>query len=144
MTERLVADAAAMAELGAALAHCVRPPAVIALEGPLGAGKTTLVRAILRGLGYRGAVRSPTYTLIESYEFGAWVVHHLDLYRLGDPEELEFLGVRDLATDNAIWLVEWPGRGGDRLPPIDRTIRIEYADSGRRVSGLPPGVASPC
>jgi len=126
-----------MLALGGELAAHLQPPLVVRLEGPLGAGKTTLVRGILRGLGHTAPVRSPTYTLLETYEVGAMRVHHLDLYRLADPEELEFIGVRDLATENAVWLVEWPERGGERLPPPGWTIRIDYAGTGRLVSGLP-------
>jgi len=85
-------------------------------------------------------VRSPTYTLLETYELGALRVHHLDLYRLADPEELEFIGVRDLAGEDALWLVEWPDRGGDRLPPPDWTLRIAYHGTGRHVRGLPEDI----
>lgn len=131
-----------MDALGRALAATLEAPAVIGLVGPLGAGKTTLVRGIVAGLGHEGRVRSPSYTLVESYAVGALTVHHLDLYRLADPEELELIGVRDLATPDAVWLVEWPERGGDRLPPLDRVIHIEYAGRGRRVSGLPGPVAT--
>ena len=143
---RDVPDEPAMARLGEELAGVLAPPAVVGLSGPLGAGKTTLVRAVLAGLGYHGRVRSPTYTLVESYELGAVSVHHLDLYRLADPEELELIGVRDLATADALWLVEWPDRGGDRLPPLDWSIRIEFAGRGRRVHGLPAalGAAGTC
>lgn len=137
MAERTVADADAMLALGAELAAVLRAPAVVALEGPLGAGKTTLVRGWLRALGHTGPVRSPTYTLLETYLLAGVRVHHLDLYRVGDPEELEFIGVRDLAGDDALWLIEWPQRGDSRLPPLDHRIRIEYDAAGRRVHGLP-------
>jgi tRNA threonylcarbamoyladenosine biosynthesis protein TsaE len=137
MADRLVADETEMAALGAELADALAAPAVIFLEGPLGAGKTTLARAFLRGLGHTGAVRSPTYTLVESYPFDRFDVHHLDLYRVADPDELEFLGVRDLAASEAIWLVEWAERGADRLPAPDHVIRIAFEGTGRRVAGLP-------
>jgi tRNA threonylcarbamoyladenosine biosynthesis protein TsaE len=88
-------------------------------------------------------VRSPTYTLVESYPFAGFEVHHLDLYRVADPDELEFLGVRDLAAADAIWLVEWAERGGDRLPAPDFVIRIAFDDEGRRVSGLPAALDGP-
>ena len=137
MADRLVADETEMAALGADLAEALAAPVVIFLEGPLGAGKTTLARAFLQGLGYTGAVRSPTYTLVESYPFDGFDVHHLDLYRVADPDELEFLGVRDLAASEAIWLVEWAERGADRLPAPDHVIRIAFEGTGRRVAGLP-------
>ena len=140
MAERRVADEAGMVELGAALAARLQPPVVVYLEGPLGAGKTTLARALVRALGHEGAVRSPTYTLLESYPLARAEVHHLDLYRLADPEEVEFLGVRELAGPSAIWLVEWAERGGDRLPPPDYVIEIAFDGTGRVVRGLPDGL----
>ena len=119
--------------LGALLAaHCPRP-AVLYLEGDLGAGKTTLARGFLRALGHRGAVRSPTYTLLEPYELAAGSVFHLDLYRLADPEELAYLGLRDLVGERAILIVEWPERGEGGLPPADLRIRIEHRGAGRQV-----------
>lgn len=132
-----IPDAAAMEALGATLARCVPPGFLVHLEGDLGVGKTTLVRGFLRGLGYRGSVRSPTYTLVEPYEFpgepDGCTVHHLDLYRLGDPEELEWIGIRDLLDARSIALVEWPERGHGVLPAADLGIVISYLDSGRRV-----------
>jgi len=137
MAEWIARDLEGMALLGHALAPECQPPLVIGLEGPLGVGKTALVRALLGALGHTDAVPSPTYTLIESYRLPSCTAHHLDLYRLSDPEELELLGVRDLATSDAVWLVEWPERGGDRLPPLDHRLVLEYAGAGRRIAGLP-------
>jgi len=104
---------------------------VVHLRGDLGTGKTTLVRGILRGLGHMGAVKSPSYTLIEPYEPGDRPVFHLDLYRLGDPEELEYLGLRDLLGADSLLLVEWPERAGQALPPADLEVEIAYAGTGR-------------
>lgn len=144
MAEYRSASAGDTAALGAALARTVALPCVIALEGPLGAGKTTFVRGFLRACGHEGRVRSPTYTLIETYPLDHGVVHHLDLYRLADPEELEYLGVRDLITDDAIWLIEWPERGSGFLPPFDRHIAIDCeTDDCRRIRGLPAGLEVP-
>ena len=137
MAERIVGDEEATGALGAELAAVLHAPAVVRLEGPLGAGKTTLARGFLRALGHAGAVRSPTYTLVETYPFAGFEVHHLDLYRVADPDELEFLGIRDLAASDAIWLVEWAERGGDRLPAPDHVVRIAFEGAGRRVAGLP-------
>jgi len=119
--------------LGVDLASVCPGSCVIYLIGDLGAGKTTLARGILRGLGHRGPVRSPTYTLLEPYELKTHSCYHLDLYRLGDPEELEYLGLRDLLQGPAVLLVEWPERGHGELPPADLCIRIGYAGQGRRL-----------
>lgn len=140
MAERPLASEAETERVAAALARCTRAPLVVTLSGPLGAGKTTLVRAWLRALGHTGAVRSPTYTLIETYPLAVGTVHHLDLYRLADPEELEFIGLRDLLTPDAVCLVEWPERGSGVLPPADWQLALDYAGTGRRISGLPANV----
>jgi tRNA threonylcarbamoyladenosine biosynthesis protein TsaE len=122
--------------LGAALAAVSPAACVIYLEGELGAGKTTLARGFLRGLGYSGLVKSPTYTLVEPYELGSRRCYHFDLYRLADPGELEYIGIRDLLEEEAILLVEWPERGGCELPAPDLQIRIHYQETGRRVELL--------
>lgn len=107
---------------------------VVLLDGDLGAGKTTLVRGLLRAAGHAGAVRSPTYTLMEPYEVTAGRVVHLDLYRLADAEELEFLGLRDELGPGTLILVEWPERGRGALPTEDLRIALADADHGREAA----------
>jgi tRNA threonylcarbamoyladenosine biosynthesis protein TsaE len=130
-------DVIAMRSIGASVASAlgaIKQPIVIALEGELGAGKTTLVGGILNAFGFRGHARSPTYTLIEPYEFDERSVYHLDLYRLTDPREVDALGLRDLLLPRCVFLIEWPERGAGALPAIDLTIRIQYkSESGRDV-----------
>ena len=130
-----LADEAAMLEFGRRLGAAIRPDIalVIHLHGELGAGKTTLVRGFLAGAGYTGRVKSPTYTLMEPYSLPAGQAVHMDLYRLADAEELEFMGLRDLA-DRAHWLlVEWPEKGAGHLPPADLVCTISFAAPGREV-----------
>jgi tRNA threonylcarbamoyladenosine biosynthesis protein TsaE len=122
---------AAQEALGARLAAACDGPVLIFLEGDLGAGKTTLTRGFLRGLGHQGAVKSPTYTLIEPYRIGQRRVYHLDLYRVADPGELEYLGLRELLEEDAVLLIEWAERGEGWLPQPDLRIRIRHAGGGR-------------
>jgi tRNA threonylcarbamoyl adenosine modification protein YjeE len=126
-------DEAAAIALGRALAAALPPGRGIALhlQGDLGAGKTTLARALLRALGVQGTIRSPTYTLVERYPTAAGECVHIDLYRIADPGELEFLGMDDLA-ESRLCLIEWPERGLGALPPADLDLRIEILPSGRR------------
>src|SRR5207237_5937517 len=109
-------DEPALATLAQALAQRLREGGVIYLVGPLGAGKTTFARAMLRALGVGARVKSPTYTLIESYVAGDLTAHHLDLYRIAAAEEVEWLGLRDLATGAQLWLIEWPERAHGAIP----------------------------
>ncbi len=125
-------DEAATVYLGGAIAHILPRPVVIYLEGDLGAGKTTLSRGLMQGLGHKGAVKSPTYTIVEPYQFASGPVFHFDLYRLGDPGELDFLGLADYLEAQAIVLFEWPSRGLGRLPAADLTVSLaDDGDSGR-------------
>ncbi len=116
---------------GAILSSVCPHGSIIYLHGDLGAGKTTLVRGFLQGLGHVGSVKSPTYTLLEPYEIKGKNYCHLDLYRLSDAGELEYLGLRDLLQDGATLLVEWPERGAGELPVPDLTVHIQYLQQGR-------------
>lgn len=135
-TELQLPDSTATEALGAQLAAWLPALAVVWLQGDLGAGKTTLVRGLLRALGHTGPVKSPTYTLVEPYQLGDHRILHCDLYRLTDPEELEFLGLRDeldraADREHSWWLVEWPERGRGWLPPATLTVELIAQGNGR-------------
>ncbi len=131
----MLPDAAATERCGR---HCasalltLRPAAlVIYLEGDLGAGKTTLVRGLLAGLGHRGRVPSPTYTLVEPYSLAGYALYHVDLYRLRDPRELEDIGLVEQLTAGAIGLIEWPDHGAGYLPAADLVLSLQPRGEGR-------------
>jgi tRNA threonylcarbamoyladenosine biosynthesis protein TsaE len=126
-------DAQAMEALGARAASGLTAGMVVHLHGPLGAGKTTLIRGMLRALGAGGAVKSPTYTLVEPYTLGDRRLFHFDLYRMRDAEELEFLGIRDYLEGSGICLIEWAERGAGVLPAPDVDVYIEPGEYGRTV-----------
>ena len=131
MQDFLLDDADATEALGARLAQTLPERAVVYLHGDLGAGKSTLARALLRALGVTGTIRSPTYTLVEQYPLPAGgMALHLDLYRIGDPGELEFLGLDPAET--RLWLVEWPERGQGGLPVADLDVVLAVEGEGRR------------
>ncbi len=123
-------DEADTLAFGARMAAIVGP-GLIRLEGELGAGKTCLVRGLLRGLGFQGRVKSPTYTLVEPYATSRLAVSHWDLYRLGAPDELDALGLREHDRAEELLLIEWPERGGARLASFDLALRLDYAGAGR-------------
>lgn len=128
-----VCGESAMEQLGQWLAQTLSAPLVIYLEGGLGAGKTTLSRGILRGKGHSGSVKSPTYTLVEPYSLADCTLYHFDLYRLSDPDELEWLGIREYFTPTSICLIEWPQNGLGVLPNPDIKLTIEKSESCRRI-----------
>lgn len=131
----LVVTEPQMVDLGSCLAQALIQAngAQVYLDGTLGMGKTALSRTVIQGCGWTGRVRSPTYTLIEPYECESLTLVHFDLYRLGDAEELEFLGIRDYLRPDTVWLVEWPERGAGVLPEPDILVRFTEVDAARRL-----------
>ena len=131
---RLARSAEEMERFGAALGRALPPtpsgPAILYLEGELGAGKTTLARGLIAGRGFAGAVRSPTFTLLERYALEGLTAIHVDLYRLADPREIEGLGLRDFALPGHLWLIEWPERGTNVLPAPDLRIALGVIPEG--------------
>lgn len=142
--ERDLPDEAATRSLATAAAAAwprSRRPLCLSLAGSLGAGKTSFARALLQALGHPGPVVSPTYTLVEPYDFERFRVLHLDLYRISDPEELAFLGLRDIDRDRDWLLVEWYAHGAGWLPAPDVTLRLDYAGQGRHLRASAAGEA---
>lgn len=128
-----IENEAAMLSLGHKLGETAPKNLTIYLTGELGAGKTTLTRGFLRGMGYTGAVKSPTYTLVESYEVNRKLVYHFDLYRIVDPEELSFIGIEEYFSTPAIRLLEWPEKGNGWINSPDLSIDILFTESSREL-----------
>lgn len=137
-------DAAATGRLGEVLAAGVRPGLVLHLRGELGSGKTTLVRGLLRGLGYAGRVKSPTYTLVEPYSLSKLHLYHFDFYRFKDRSEWLSSGFREYFSGDALCVVEWPERAGGLLPLPDLDLHLQFAGEARRATleGRTPAGAS--
>lgn len=134
----ILADEMATIALGKKIADLVKRELkqgiIVFLNGDLGAGKTTLTRGFVQGMGHVGNVKSPTYTLVEPYDLQDWQVYHFDLYRLADPEELEYMGIRDYFNSNCCSFIEWPEKGQGMLPKADMIIDLVYLDEQRQVS----------
>lgn len=131
MIEQHIPNEEAWSILAKALAPLLSAGAVLHLVGTLGAGKTAFCRALIRSLGYEGAVKSPTFTMVEPYPLAAVDIYHFDLYRLTEPEELEYLGIRDYAAAKNLLLIEWPDKGAELTPPADLTLSIDIDGQGR-------------
>jgi len=126
-------DEQATLDFGAKLAAQLPKKGLVFLHGSLGAGKTTLVRGLLRAAGHKGSTKSPTYTLVEPYKLPDRKFYHFDLYRIADPEELEYMGFRDYLDENALCLIEWPEKGGDFLPQADLELSLSYEGEQRSI-----------
>jgi len=135
----LLEDEAATAQLAAAIAELAQPGWLVFLEGPLAAGKTSFARAFLRALGHLGKVKSPTFTVVESYALPRLTVHHFDLYRINDPDELHYLGFDDFVHGTAVCLIEWPSRAADSLPTPDLRLTLTPLSLAQRRVQLETG-----
>lgn len=136
MNHYLIYTAAMMEAFGSQLALACQARTILHLQGELGVGKTTLVRGFLRALGHTGAVKSPTYTLVEPYQIRGKKIYHFDFYRLTDPEELEYMGIRDYLTEEMLALIEWPEKGGRLTPAADLQIQLFYHNQTERLLKL--------
>jgi tRNA threonylcarbamoyladenosine biosynthesis protein TsaE len=130
--QKFLKDTEETEQLGAELYYALPPIGLIFLNGELGAGKTTLVRGYLRAAGYKGTVKSPTYNLVEEYTIAGLKIYHFDLYRLNDPEELEWIGISDYFNQDSVCFVEWPDKGKGFLPKPDTVISLTVQGAGRQ------------
>lgn len=132
-TQIFLPNSDATEQFGAELWRILPKKALVFLYGDLGAGKTTLIRGLLRAAGVTGAIKSPTYALVEEYEVNERKIFHFDLYRLADPEELEWIGIDDYLSQNALCFIEWADKGTGVLPNADIHITLTNQDAGRLV-----------
>jgi tRNA threonylcarbamoyladenosine biosynthesis protein TsaE len=129
--QQFLPDHEATERFGAELYPILPAKCLVFLHGELGAGKTTLVRGFLRAAGHQGAVKSPTYNLVEEYNLDGKIIYHFDLYRLNDPEELEWVGINDYLAQDAVCFIEWPEHGKEILPQPDIIIELTQKNEGR-------------
>ncbi len=127
-----IQDEQDMSRLAQLIANAFEQSTMLYLHGHLGSGKTTLARYIIQALGCKDHIKSPTYTLVECYQLKSWRICHLDLYRLVDAQELEFIGIRDYLDDETIYLIEWPENAGGYLTPADIDIYIDFHVENKR------------
>lgn len=136
LINRKLPDEMALERFAAEFAAGMHAPLTVYLEGPLGAGKTTFVRALLRALGYQGRVKSPTYGLLESYQLEGFQLIHLDLYRVENAAELDYLAIRDQMDETTVLMIEWAAKGGQEIPPPDVIIRFSESIVARELSAF--------
>lgn len=130
----LLPNLAAMESFAKRLATTLTPGSILYLQGNLGAGKTTVVRDLMNALGHTGAVKSPTYTLVETYTLPKYIINHFDLYRVTDPAELDLIGIRDYINPNTVCIFEWADKGENYIPPADLIVELEILSEGRNAT----------
>ena len=135
--QKFLENAKATEQFGNELFYVLPSKCLIFLHGELGAGKTTLVRGYLRAAGHTGTVKSPTYNLVEEYSIADKKIYHFDLYRLNDPEELEWIGINDYLNQDCVCFIEWPDQGKGFLPEPDRVITLSQQGEGRVINVSP-------
>ena len=123
-----------MVKLGQSVACTITKPCIMTISGDLGTGKSVFARSVIHALGHKGAVKSPTYTLVETYTTNGWRIAHLDLYRLNDPEELHYLAIDDIVTNCDLIIIEWPEKAEGLLPKASMAVTIEYLKHGRLIT----------
>lgn len=128
-----LADEAASVAMGQRLASLITAPLVMSFDGQIGAGKTTIVRALIRDLGIKGAIKSPTFSIVEEYPCQNFSLYHFDCYRITEPDELDYIGFRDYFSEDSVCLIEWPKLAGGYLPNVDLGFELKLQHNGRQL-----------
>lgn len=128
-----LSDESESQSLAKKLAHCIKAPVVITFSGDIGTGKTTIIRALLKNMGVNSPIKSPTFSLVESYQSSDALIHHFDLYRIVHEEELDYLGFRDYFTEQSICCIEWAEHAGKSLPKVDIRFKLSIKGAGREL-----------